>query len=468
VTDARHCRRGDLFVALVDADGDGHEHVDEAVQRGAAAVLAERYLPTRAPLCVVPDTLDAFGRICHRLAGDPAATMHVTGVTGTHGKTVTTMLIAAVLHAAERRVGVTSTIGYSDSVDLSPASHTTPPPPELARWLTRMAGNGCRHAVVEVSSCALVQRRLAGLSLDAAVLTNLRRDHVQHHGSVLNYRRAKTRIFQHLKPGGFAVVNMDDTGSRLALSHLECPVITVGMREEAEVTAEVIERQLSEQTFLLMAGGETVPVRTRMIGDHHVANCLCAAAVGLVSGLSLTTVARGLESVERVPGRMDRIECGQQFGVFVDCADNADQLAVCLNSLRRTTRGRLYCVLGADGGRSRDDRALLGRVIERGADLGVITDGYCPSSRPLQTVHEILDGYERPARAHIIPRRDQAIRWALDQAATGDAVLIAGCSRTSGLDDPQQRPVCEDTEVARSWLRESGTRPTPALKVFRP
>ena len=302
--------------------------------------------------------------------------------------------------------------------------------------------------------------------MDAAVLTNLRRDHIEHHGSVLNYRRAKTRIFEYLKPSGFAVVNLDDPGSRLALSMLNWPVITIGMREEADVTAEVVERHASEQTFLLTAGSDTVPVRTRMIGEHHVANCLAAAAVGLVQGLDVTTIARGLESVERVPGRMDRIECGQPFGVFVDCADNADRLAVCLNSLRRATRGRLYCVLGCDSRQARDERALLGRVVERGADLAVLTDGCEPSDMPLQKVHDILDGYDRPARAHVIPSRDQAIRWALDQAAAGDSVLIAGSSRTYGLGKAKRQSVCDDEEVARSWLRQLDSTPAGAQGKF--
>lgn len=459
VTDARRCRPGDLYAALVSAERDGHDQAAEAVSRGAAAVLGERLLPLNVPVCVVPHSSEAYGRICHRLAGNPGDLLHVTGVTGTHGKTVTSLLIAGVLHAARRRVGVTSTIGYSDSVDMAAAAQTTPVPPELAKWLARMAGHGCSHGVVEVSSRGLAERRLAGLQLDAAVLTNLRRDHIEHHGSVLNYRRAKTRIFEYLKPGGFAVVNLDDPGSRLALSVLNCPVITTGMREEAEVMAEVVERHPSEQTFLLTAGSDTVPVRTRMIGDHHVANCLSAAAVGLVLGLDVTQIARGLESVERVPGRLERIECGQPFGVFIDCADNADRLAVCLNSLRRAARGRLYCVLGCDSRQAPEELAILGRVVERGADLAVLTDGCEPTAQPLQRVHDVLDGYDRPARAHVIPSRDQAIRWALQQAQPGDNVLIAGSPRTCGLENVKQRPVCDDEQVARTWLRQMAGAP---------
>jgi UDP-N-acetylmuramoyl-L-alanyl-D-glutamate--2,6-diaminopimelate ligase len=466
--DARKCRAGDLYVAVTGGDRDGHEDVDEAVNRGAIAILAERLVPTNVPLCIVPHALDAYGRICQRLAGDPSRALHVTAVSGTHGKTVTSMLIASVLHQAKQPVGVTSTIGYSDSVDMAAAPHTTPRQNELANWLARMVNQGCSHAVVEVSNCGLSQRRLAGVNLGAAVLTNLRSDHVRFHGSVMNYRRSQIRVFEHLKDGGFAVINADDAGSRLALGSLSCPVITVGMREDAEVTAEIVERHPSEQTFLLTAGNETIPVRTRMIGDQHVANCLSAAAVGLVLGIDLATVARGLEAVERVPGRMDRIECGQPYSVHVDCADTADRLAVCLNSLRRVTRGKVHCVLGSGPESRRDERALMGRVIERGSDRCVLTGEHRPSHEPLQGVHDVLDGFDRPARAHVIPSRDLAIRWTLDEARAGDAVLIAGCSRTAGLGDPQHRPVCDDVEIARTWLRRSdnsdGDR-TRALRV---
>jgi len=158
------------------------------------------------------------------------------------------------------------------------------------------------------------------------------------------------------------------------------------------------------------------------------------------------------------------VECGQPFGVFVDCADTPDRLAVCLKALRRVTRGKLYCILGSDDDERREDRPLLGRVLERGADLGVITGGRA-ETEPLQTVHDILDGYERPARAHVIPSRDQAIRWLLGRARPGDSVLIAGGSRMCGLGSRQQPGVCPDAEIARSWLYQSAAPAMSALKA---
>ncbi|MCA9119109.1 MAG: UDP-N-acetylmuramoyl-L-alanyl-D-glutamate--2,6-diaminopimelate ligase [Planctomycetaceae bacterium] len=463
--DAYRCEPGDLFIAFDGPDGDGHELYREAVERGASAIIAERPLPVSIPVCVVPDTRQAYGHICQLLAGRPGSSMNVIGVTGTNGKTTTSMLIASILNAAESRVGVISTLGRSDSQQTVPAPRTTPVPPEMASWLKRMSSNGCSHAVLELSSHALSQHYTAGMRFDAAVLTNLRRDHVDVHGSVMNYRKTKARLFEQLKPDGFCVVNADDPGSQAILPKLNAPVITVGQREQAEVMANVIERHPSEQTFLLLAGNETVPVRTQMIGDHHVSNCLAAAAVGLVMGIDLATVARGLEAVAQIPGRMQRVECGQRFGVYVDSADNPDRLAIALKTLRKVTSGRIICVFGTPEHRPVDDRPMMGRVVERAADLGILTGAHVPHAQPLQILHDVLDGYDRPARAHLIPTRAQAIQWALEQAKPGDCVLIAGEGRSGIVSHRGKAGTLADYEIARSWLYETA-RTEPSYSCF--
>lgn len=473
-SDWRACRPGDLYVALVDQRQDGHFFADRAIKSGATAVLAERPLPLAVPTCIVPDTRDAHGRLCQMLAGQPSEKMRVIGVTGSNGKTTTAALIAAVFAAAQWRTGLTTSLGYFDSVDSVPAQQTTPNAPELASWLSRMLANGCSHAVVELSSHALAQRQVAGVQFDTAVLTNLRRNHLSFHGSVLNYRRAKTRLFAQLKPGGFAVINSDDPASNHLASKLECPVMTVGIRTQAEVTATVLECQKSEQVFLLTAGNQSIPVRTQMIGDHHVSNCLTAAAVGLVFGISLPTVVRGLESLTHVPGRLERIECGQSFGVYVDYARTPDALAVSLRTLRRVTTGRMICVFGAPGHMDRDQRPLLGRVAERGADLSILTNDNPGCEPPLQIAHDIIDGFEQPARAHVLPDRAAAIAWALGKARPGDTVLIAG----KGHEDFQiVGRLChhfDDRQVAQQWLYEHAAdgscaeqhQPTPRLRKY--
>jgi UDP-N-acetylmuramoyl-L-alanyl-D-glutamate--2,6-diaminopimelate ligase len=461
-SDSRRCHPGDLFVALSGPELDGHDHASEAVRRGAAAVLAERLLPLDVPQCLVPDTREAYGRLCQALAGRPSESLRVVGVTGTHGKTTTSLLVASVLSGLGQPVGSVTSLAYCDGFDSAAPASPTPTAPELATWMSRMNASGCDSAVLEVSSRALARRQTAGIEFDAAVLTNIRRDHLDEHGSLLNYRRAKGRLFAQLKPHGFAVINADDPASGHFLAKLECPVLTYGLHNAAELTARVIERHKSEQTFVLTAGNETIPVCTRMIGDEHVSNCLAAAAVGLVFGLDLETVARRLEAVQRVPGRLERLECGQSFGVFVDAARTPDALASVLKTLRQVTSGRLICVFSAEGECSRETRPILGRAAERGANLSIITSDNPRHEEPLEIAHDILDGCQHPERPRLMPDRERAIEWALGQARPGDTVLIAGKgSEGQQIIGDQRRPF-DDREIACRWLygvREEEHRP---------
>jgi UDP-N-acetylmuramoyl-L-alanyl-D-glutamate--2,6-diaminopimelate ligase len=465
---AEKCNPGDVFVALTTAEGDGHEDAWLAVERGASMIVAERLVPASVPVYVVDDSREAHGRLCQVLAGKPAEKMQVIGVTGSHGKTVTTMLIASMLEAAGQAVGVMSSIGHSDSFDQEPARNATPTSPETARWMSRMASAGCSHAVLEVSSRGLAERRFTGIEFDAAVLTNLRREHVQRHGSLENYRNAKRRVFSHLKSSGFAVFNGDDHGSREMLHTLDVPALTFGLYGEAELSATVVERHPSEQTFLLQAGSDTIPVRTAMIGDHHVANCLAAAAVGLTLGIDLPTIVRGLEKVDRVPGRMERIECGQPFSVFVDAARSPETLAHSLKTLRQVTTGRVICVFGCPGERNRSVRPRMGRVVERCATTAVITSDNPRHEEPLEIAHDILDGYERPHKARVLPTRAEAIRWALNEARPGDAVLIAGKGDRTYQIVGGKRIEHDDREVARRCLYQQASKPAarPTLRIF--
>ncbi len=472
---AADCRSGDLFVALVGVESDGHNEVFDAVERGAGAILSERPLPVRVPVCVVDDTHTAMGHVCHELLGNPGRNMQLVGVTGTSGKTTTSVLIRSILQQAGQRVGMTSSLGHSDGFNMKPAVEATPRPPELADCLARMAANGCSHAVLELSSNALAQRGLAGLELNTAVLTNIKRDHLDRHGSLRNYRRVKGRIFDHLLADGPAIVNVDDPASEFALSELDHPVLTIGMRNPADLEASIIEQFCGEQTILLTAGSECIPVRTRMIGKHHAYNCLAAAAVGLVMGIDLTTIVKGLEAVEQVPGRLENLQCGQPYGVFVDYAHTPDTLSVALRTLKDVTEGRLICVFGADGDCQPETRAQLGRIVERRADLGIITNDNPRYEEPLEIAHDILDGYERPSRAHVLPDRGKAIEWALEQAKPGDTVLIAGKGDQNHQIVGGQRYHFDDRELAKNWLYEVGahieyespTTTRPHLKIFR-
>jgi UDP-N-acetylmuramoyl-L-alanyl-D-glutamate--2,6-diaminopimelate ligase len=299
------------------------------------------------------------------------------------------------------------------------------------------------------------------------VLTNLRQEHVESHGSAENYRQAKRRLFSQVRSSGFAVVNADDAGSQELLKTLDTPCLTFGLYGEAEVTATVVERHASEQTFLLHAGHETIPVRTRMIGDGHVMNCLAAAAVALTLGIDLATIVRGLEKVEFVPGRLERIECGQPFSVFVDSARSPESLAHTLKALKQTTTGRLICVFGCPGERKRAMREKMGRVVERGATLAVITSDDPRFEQPLEIAHDILDGCQKPGKPRVLPNRTAAIRWALSEARPGDCVVIAGKGERNVQIVGNQRIAHDDREIARQHLYKlARDEARPALRIF--
>ncbi len=452
--DSRQIRPGDLFAALIGPNCDGHDYAQKAIEAGATAVLAERMLPLSVPTCLVDDSREAYGRICHALAGNPVNQIPAIGISGSHGKTTTAMLISAVLEAAGHRPGIIGSLGYCDGDKVEIDRRTTPGPAELASWLVRMANNGCSHAVIEASCAGLAQRRLAGIELDVALMTNVRRAHMDLCGSVINYRSIKQRLFDLLKPEGVAIVNADDPASRFFLDKITNPLITIGMQSAAELEAELIDRNHCEQVFLLTAGQETIPVRTQIIGNHHIYNCLEAAALGLVLGIDMDTIVRGLESVESVPGRMERIDSGQDFPVYVDAASNPDSLASTLRSLRTITSERLICVYGARGERDQEDRPLIGRTVERMADLGILTSNHPGVEEPLQIAHDVLDGMDRPAAAHLIPDRGKAIGWALSVAEPGDTVVIVGRGQEREHHVGDRCDDFDDREVARFFLQE--------------
>jgi UDP-N-acetylmuramoyl-L-alanyl-D-glutamate--2,6-diaminopimelate ligase len=439
---------GDLFVGVVSADGDSHEQAQDALAKGAVAVLSERVLPVEATQIVVDDTRIAMAQASHALAGHPSRTLPVIGVTGSYGKTTTSLLIASVLNTEHQGVAALTSLAHCDSVDAVPAKQTTPPARDLAAYLASAVSHGCSHGVVELSSAGLTEQRAAGTELAVAVLTNLRQVHTDRHGSAANYRAAKRRIFDLLRADGVAVLNADDPGSQSILSSLNRPSLTFGLHRQADVTASVLERNAGEQTFYLQAGTDSVPVSTRMIGDHHIYNCLAAATVGLLYGLPLTTIARGLQAVDSIPGRMERIDCGQDFGVFVDEAASHDSLAMCLKAVRQVTTGRVICVTSA-GSADATQRALVGRVLEKYASLSVITSEGGKTPKSLAFAHDVLDGFQRPGKAHVIPSRDKAIRWAVEEAREGDTVVVCGAGHRGWKCG---RRVTDDASFARQEL----------------
>lgn len=409
--EVRRCRRGDVFVARLTAAGDGHEQVARAIARGASAVVAERMVPTHGvPLAIVPDSAWALARLTHACWGDPGGRLRLVAVTGTSGKTTTAWLTAAVLAEAGLRVGVLSDLGCLDAEATEPESAELGRPEVFAAWLHRLAESGCTHAVVEVSSRMLANQALAGVACGTVVVTNLAQANLGEHGTVRDHRAIKERILASIPADGCLVFNADDPRvCRLAGRHTG-PRVAVGLRKPADVTAIAVERSLAGQTVLVTAGGHAAAATIDRPTTGFVRDALCAAAVGLRFRVPLERVTRGLEAAPGVPGRLERIDRGQEAAVFVDHPTSGHALAATLASLRRLTPGRLVLIA--------EERAAAalgpaGRFVERAAR-------WCDAT--LVVPAAVLDADADGAAVAAYARIDRA----LATASMGDCVLVLG------------------------------------------
>ena len=452
---SRDCGPNSLFAVIRGTRADGNQFVREALDRGATALLSDRpHADVAVPQCIVPDVRKAYAELWNALMAQPTRHLGLAGVTGTNGKTTTTWLIRSILQASGRQTGLLGTIEYHDGVGREPASLTTPDSATLSRWLAAMVSQQTMHAAMELSSHALDQRRTAGTQLDAAIITNITQDHFDYHLNFTAYRRSKLRIFDLLKPAGLAIVNIDDRGSRSCLEESPKRTMTYGFDPAADVRAEAVEATLCGTNFRLCCGAEEYPVQTRLIGRHNVSNCLAAAAVGMHFGASPQQIAAGIAALECVPGRMEPIECGQPFQVFVDYAHTDDALRNAIRSLRPLTLRRILCVFGAGGDRDRTKRPLLGKAASE-ADLPIVTSDNPRSEDPSMIVRDILGGFDAERRQpYVEVDRERAIRWALQHAGPGDAVLIAGKGHETEQICGASRQHFDDREVARECLAD--------------
>lgn len=436
--EAARCRPGDVFVARVTARGDGHDAVAQALARGASAVIAERMVPTDGiGLCLVPDSGFALARLAQALAGDPSQVMRVIAVAGTSGKTTTAWLTAAVLAEAGLRVGVLSDLGCLSADDAMPVSADYARPATLAAWLARFADDACSHAIVEVSSEMLAAWALAGVRCDTVVVTNLAPARLGRHGTGRAYLDICRRAVEGLAPGGCLVTGLDAAGRKPLLRRAApgTTCLTAGLAADCDAWASPVEGSLWGRTFLLGCGGQRVPVAVDTPVVPFVRDAVLAAAVGARYGVPLAQAARGLESAGAVPGRVERIDCGQSAAVFVDVPSTGHALAATLGSLRRLTPGRL-AVVAEERLARRLGRAVFRRQVARWCeDCELVPDSILDEAADDRT----LASYAR-------------VDALLSGLGRGDCLLVAGgMRRRSGPGTPAGRfPLAT---LVQGWLR---------------
>ncbi|HEY8531029.1 MAG TPA: UDP-N-acetylmuramoyl-L-alanyl-D-glutamate--2,6-diaminopimelate ligase [Limnochorda sp.] len=455
---------GDLFVCVRGFRHDGHQFAREAARRGAVALLVEEPLPIDLPQVLVASTRAAMGRIAARLLGDPSRKLRVIGVTGTNGKTTTTHLIKACLEAAGQRTGLIGTVHHLVGDQSLVAQRTTPEAPDLLELMAAMVEQGARAVVMEVSSHALVLRRTEGCEIDVGVFTNVTQDHLDFHATFDEYVQAKARLFSLLtqqarKPGKLAVLNADDPHWRVMAQATQAPTVLYGLGPDAQVRAEEVKLAPDGSTFRLVTPQGEAQVRLRLPARYNVSNALAAAAAALGSGASLEAVVQGLESARGVPGRLERVDEGQPFGVLVDYAHTPDSLANVLEAVRAFTARQLVVVFGCGGDRDRGKRPMMGEVAARLADYVFITSDNPRSEDPLAICREVEAGVQAALRAggraryEVVPDRREAIQRAIAMAREGDQVVIAGKGHETYQIFADRTVRFDDREEARKALR---------------
>jgi UDP-N-acetylmuramoyl-L-alanyl-D-glutamate--2,6-diaminopimelate ligase len=449
---SRSVEAGDAFFCIPGFRHDGHEFAAEAVSRGAAVVVATREVPgLSVPVVLVDDTRAALAIASARLFSEPSLRLEVAGITGTNGKTTTTYILDSILKAAGRVTGLIGTIETRIGEERRPASHTTPESRDLQELLARMADAGVSAVSMEVSSHAIDLHRVDGMHFAVAAFTNLSQDHLDYHATLEEYFSVKARLMETVAAER-RVVDVDDPhGRRLAG---QVPVVwTVGMSPDAVVRAEGVALEPGGTVFDLVTPAGSVRVTLPLVGEFNVGNALVASGCALALGIDLPTVARGLACAPQVPGRLERIEAGQDFAVLVDYAHTPDGLAKAISAVRAVTPGRVITVFGCGGDRDPDKRPLMGRAAGELSDVAVLTSDNPRTEDPVGIILQVRDGLEPTASEHHVEvDRRAAIALALRLAQVGDAVMIAG----KGHEDYQifsDRTVhFDDREVAREEL----------------
>ncbi|HHW15129.1 MAG TPA: UDP-N-acetylmuramoyl-L-alanyl-D-glutamate--2,6-diaminopimelate ligase [Firmicutes bacterium] len=463
--DSRRVKPGDVFVCIRGLRTDGHFFVEEAVRRGAAAVVAERELPgpVRVPFVRVADSRAALGLMAAAFYGHPSRSLRMIGVTGTNGKTTTTYLVKAMLEAAGHKTGLIGTIRNLAGDEEIPTQRTTPESLDLQALLAHMRDVGCSHVVMEVSSHAIELKRIAGVEFDIGVFTNLTQDHLDFHGTFEAYRNAKGKFFTGLghstKEGPrWAVINADDPSADFFVRVSTVPVRLYGLETGAEVRAEGVWLKPNGLGYRLVAPEGQIALALRLSGQFNVYNSLAAAAVGLSLGLPLETIRRGLESVPGVPGRFEVVDAGQPFTVVVDYAHTPDGLENLLRAVDSVNRGRKILVFGCGGDRDRGKRPLMGEIAGRLADYTIVTSDNPRSEDPAAICAEVAAGVAKTARGpeayEVLVDRREAIERALAVAEPGDVVLVAGKGHETYQIFADRTIDFDDREVVRQALAQ--------------
>ncbi len=454
--DSRKKQKSSLFICLSGGNTDSHTLVKEAENNGAVAILAQRKVETELPLFLVEDTRQALSLLASAFYGEPSKQLKVIGITGTNGKTTTSYILASILQAAGKKVGIIGTLGVLCGKKHFPAELTTPDPIELNRLLAEMLLQGVEYVVMEVSAHALYYKKTDGISFAACIFTNLTQDHLDFFKNMNAYKEAKLPLFSP-KICPIAVVNGDDdVGREICRMREEEKTYVYTLNTPSDRFAVITDDSLKGTECMLNLNDKLYRVKLRMTGVHNVYNALAAASCAEALGLG-EWISEGISSVDNVRGRLQSV--GSLYGaeIYVDFAHTPDGLAKSLDALKKYCKGRLICLFGCGGNRDKNKRPIMGETAAKKCDFCILTSDNPRYEDPLDIISNIEVGYRRFSTSYVIvPNRERAIDYALDFLRAGDILLIAGKGGEESQEIMGIKYPFNDQDMVEKFIRQKG------------
>ncbi|MGD0552084.1 MAG: UDP-N-acetylmuramoyl-L-alanyl-D-glutamate--2,6-diaminopimelate ligase [Sedimentisphaerales bacterium] len=467
--DSRIVEPGDIFVAVKGPNVDGHDFIPQVLAKGAKFIVCQSssavVIPAQPVLSnvegagiqviTVPDSSLALAVLAQAANGNPADKLTNLAVTGTKGKTTVTFLVRSCFRAAGEKCGLIGTVIYDTGIDVSPAPLTTPDCLTIAKSQSQMLKAGAKYMVIEASSHALDQNRVAAINFKAAAFTNLTGDHLDYHKTTENYLAAKSKLLVTLSPNSTAVLNKQSPYSKQIAAMTKAKILWFAVDEKAELSAEIHSIDDSGTTFTLQYQGQSIRIKTPLLGRFNVANHLAAAGLCLSAGLDLKTVACGLSALDAIPGRLENVKSDAPFTVLVDFAHTDDALDNVLSTLKPLCKARLIVVFGCGGDRDKTKRPRMAKVVEKYADMAIVTSDNPRTENPDDIINQIVTGLKDPGspKIKIEPDRKKAIALAIESAKKGDVVVIAGKGHENYQIIGKQKFPFSDQQIALDLLK---------------
>ncbi|MGY0692293.1 UDP-N-acetylmuramoyl-L-alanyl-D-glutamate--2,6-diaminopimelate ligase [Virgibacillus sp. FSP13] len=461
--DSREVKSGDLFVCIKGYTVDGHDYVQQAVNNGAVAILAEKRLDVDVPVIIVADTSRAAAMLATKFYDYPTRKFPLIGITGTNGKTTVTYLLETIFKQFKKKTGVIGTIQMKIGDESYPVKNTTPDALFLQKVFDQMVKENVETGIMEVSSHALDQGRVFGCDFNIAIFTNLSQDHLDYHKDMDDYLRAKSLLFAQLgntyhdKQKKFAIINQDDPASKILKRSTAQHVLTYGCKNEAQIMATDIQLDATVTNFILKTPKGEIAINSKLIGMFNVYNMLAASAAAIAANIPLSIIKTALENITGVSGRFEPVLTGQSFATLVDYAHTPDSLENVLQTIKGFAKQNVYVVVGCGGDRDKTKRPLMAEIALKYADRAIFTSDNPRTEDAQSILDDMTDGLEED-HFDVITNRKEAIIHAIELAKADDIVLIAGKGHETYQQIGNVKYDFDDRQVAREAIQAKENR----------